>query len=194
MLHVTWNNVYKKKKKSIPLLHVCVRFQTSKPGGKCKNCIKCNNNSVINLYAKCSLFPPIFLNTAQEHFQVYNVGEDQRFLELQCDPLSAGKMYVVDVQASVNPQMKNLDGETNWSEWSTSVECTCPNPRTGPYNKKEKWLINMVLLEQHFKKEFHFQFLKISGCESCLDWTWRTSCMLLEHISARGQYHVRQCS
>lgn len=62
----------------------------------------------------------------EKHFKVYNVGEDRRYQEIQCDLLSPGKVYTVDVQASVNSQMKNVDGETEWSEWSASVECTCP--------------------------------------------------------------------
>lgn len=70
----------------------------------------------------------IIFYATQKHFKVYNVGEDRRYQEIQCDLLSPGKVYTVDVQASVNSQMKNLDGETEWSEWSASVECTCPGP------------------------------------------------------------------
>ncbi|MCJ8746482.1 hypothetical protein PDJAM_G00142280 [Pangasius djambal] len=81
----------------------------------------------------------------KEPFKVYNVGEDRRYQEIQCDLLTPGKVYTVDVQASVNPQMKNLDGETEWSEWSASVECTCPHldpDFTGPYDPL--WYVLML--------------------------------------------------
>ncbi|KAK3512071.1 hypothetical protein QTP70_030372 [Hemibagrus guttatus] len=66
-------------------------------------------------------------NMEEEKMISYSVREDRRYQEIQCEQLSPGTVYVVDVQASVNPQMKNLNGETLWSEWSEGVECTCPS-------------------------------------------------------------------
>lgn len=82
-------------------------------------------------YAQCKadLFFLLFFNAAQV---LYPVREDRRYLEFQCELLSP-ETYVVDVQASVNPQLKNLNGETPWSEWSQGVEYTCPSLKPGPY-------------------------------------------------------------
>ncbi|XP_060752804.1 interleukin 21 receptor, tandem duplicate 1 [Tachysurus vachellii] len=66
--------------------------------------------------------------TEEGQLTVYNVKEDRRYQEIQCELLSPGMVYVFDVQASVNPQKKNLVGETAWSEWSESVVFTCPGP------------------------------------------------------------------
>ncbi|TSZ68980.1 Interleukin-21 receptor [Bagarius yarrelli] len=74
----------------------------------------------------------------EKDWKVYNVQEDRRYQELQCTQLSPGRVYLVDVQASVNPLLKKLEGETLWSEWSESTVCTCPPPdfHNGPYTKK----------------------------------------------------------
>lgn len=97
------------------------------------NCMWHLNFSLLHLHktkqSKIIFFIP---PTSQEHSRVYNVGEDRRYQEIQCDLLSPGKVYVVDVQASVNPQLKNLD-QTEWSKWSDSVECTCPHADPGAY-------------------------------------------------------------
>ncbi|XP_046690188.1 interleukin 21 receptor, tandem duplicate 1 isoform X2 [Silurus meridionalis] len=65
---------------------------------------------------------------SEEKFKIYNVREDRRYHEIQCDQLTPGKVYVVDVQASVN-FLPNPDAESEWSEWSPSIECTCPHPK-----------------------------------------------------------------
>lgn len=104
-----------------------------------------------------------FFFSMQKQFKVYNVVEDRRYQEIQCELLSPGKVYVVDVQASVNPQMKNLDAQSEWSEWSAGVECTCFHHTPGPYILNQKWLEThgfTGILGHMLLEKFHFQFIK----------------------------------
>lgn len=66
---------------------------------------------------------------------MYNISEDCRYQEIQCDQLSPGKVYVLDVQA----RMKDYDFESEWSKWSVGVECICP------YTKDQGRRINKLI-------------------------------------------------
>ncbi|KAG9279996.1 interleukin-21 receptor [Astyanax mexicanus] len=54
----------------------------------------------------------------------YKIGDDHKYLEIECKLLSPGQLYVASVQATVNsPSFP----PSQWSEWSSSIELTCPN-------------------------------------------------------------------
>uniref|UniRef100_W5K656 Fibronectin type-III domain-containing protein n=1 Tax=Astyanax mexicanus TaxID=7994 RepID=W5K656_ASTMX len=50
--------------------------------------------------------------------------DQSKYLEIECKLLSPGQLYVASVQATVNsPSFP----PSQWSEWSSSIELTCPN-------------------------------------------------------------------
>ncbi|KAK1805244.1 hypothetical protein P4O66_019584 [Electrophorus voltai] len=64
-------------------------------------------------------------NLDEKYYMEYNIHEDCRHQEIQCESLLSGRVYVAEVQASVNPARIPNSGK-EWSEWSSSIEWTCP--------------------------------------------------------------------
>ncbi|XP_030645599.1 interleukin-21 receptor-like [Chanos chanos] len=59
---------------------------------------------------------------ADEVLKYYDIRQDQKYLVINQENVQSGKTCLADIKASVNPLLL----PSFWSEWSSSVELTCP--------------------------------------------------------------------
>ncbi|XP_072531041.1 interleukin-21 receptor-like [Salminus brasiliensis] len=72
-----------------------------------------------------------------------NIREDRKYLEIECKQLVPGQAYVASIKASVNS--RNFPS-SQWSEWSTSIELTCPSPDAPDLTGTNRYLVLLLML------------------------------------------------
>ncbi|XP_017563034.1 interleukin 21 receptor, tandem duplicate 1 isoform X1 [Pygocentrus nattereri] len=83
----------------------------------------------------------------EKHRKEFYVRDDCRYQEIRCELLLPNKAYVASVQATVNSRSFP---SSQWSEWSTSSEWSCPHTDssalTGPNRYHLLFLLSGLLL------------------------------------------------
>ncbi|XP_076865391.1 interleukin 21 receptor, tandem duplicate 1 [Brachyhypopomus gauderio] len=81
----------------------------------------------------------------EKHSMEYTIHEDCRHQEIRCELLLPGRVYVAEVQASVNPVGVQNSGK-EWSDWSPSIEWTCSPTDAVAMGTKRYFLVFLAVI------------------------------------------------